>query len=726
MQSNYFSKKEDTSFVLRKASLHLTELTMRKSLTLWSRSIHLLFGLLLFTGVSFAQNDLSLTKTVSADSVGCGDTVTYTLIVINEGLTSVTGVTVCDTLPDDVILIGTKASSGSYNSSSGIWDIGSISDKTISDTLELVVVINGEGVFINTAEIKTMNEVDDDSTPGNTDYNEDDIATSCVSVPIRICPTLSDTVRMEAPPGLTNYQWFDGVTLLSADSIYFATAAGSYTWTADSVISGCSAGLCCPIVLKEECFDLALLKTYISTSNLSVIDYAPTGLTLVPDGLWFAGPNNTAVAALSPGTGLPVGGLDGGQSTSVDIQFTVDSPLAAGKTLTNFAEIGFAFGDTFTFVEDVDSDPDSFNDDVYLIDNYIDGNGRNGGDEDDHDAASVTVESFDLALYKVLAPSQVSPVAPGGYVTFRIYVVNQGDITADNIELIDYIPSDMTLADGNWAASGSNATRILNAGDELPVGGLASGETVWVDILLQINTSLASTISDITNYAEISSATDGSGNPQTDVDSDPDQDATNDVTLSDNNIDGNGKNGGDEDDFDGAVVEVAVFDLALVKELATGQSSMVAPGDTVTFTVTLFNQGDISTSNLSVIDYAPTGLTLVPDGLWFAGPNNTAVAALSPGTGLPVGGLDGGQSTSVDIQFTVDSPLAAGTTLTNFAEIGFAFGGTFTFVQDVDSDPDSFNDDLYLIDNYIDGNGRNGGDEDDHDAASVTVESFDL
>ncbi|MBK8704930.1 MAG: hypothetical protein IPN33_16055, partial [Saprospiraceae bacterium] len=57
--------------------------------------------------------------------------------------------------------------------------------------------------------------------------------------------------------------------------------------------------------------------------------------------------------------------------------------------------------------QDEDSTPDSNPDnDLYLQDNHIDGNGLEGGDEDDHDQATVIIEAFDLALVKLLAPAR--------------------------------------------------------------------------------------------------------------------------------------------------------------------------------------------------------------------------------------------------------------------------------------------------------------------------------
>jgi len=108
---------------------------------------------------------------------------------------------------------------------------------------------------------------------------------------------------------------------------------------------------------------------------------------------------------------------------------------------------------------------------------------------------------------------------------------------------------------------------------------------------MRVDNPFTVTPDDATNYAEISSA-DDDGDPSTpappDADSTPDNDPVRD-----------GLNGGgspldsmpasDEDDQDPVTVEI--FDLALQKRLSVGQSQYVAPGDVVSFDITVSNQG---------------------------------------------------------------------------------------------------------------------------------------
>ena len=446
----------------------------------------------------------------------------------------------------------------------------------------------------------------------------------------------------------------------------------------------------------------------IAAGNIQVTDYIPANMT-------FVGADNPGwTLAGAKATRTLAGTLAPGASTSVNIVLTVNAPLAANTVIQNWAEISAATDDNGNPQVDIDSNPDGNNDDLYLVDNDITGNGKQGGDEDDHDQATVTVQPFDLALYKQLANGQSAQVKPGDKVTFTISVVNQGLVTAANIQLVDYVPAGMTfvLADNpGWSASGANFVTTLP-------GTLAPGATASANVVLTVNNPLAANTK-LVNWAEIAAATDDAGNPQEDIDSNPNQ-VNEDKFLVDDDITGDGKNGGDEDDHDKAEVVVEPFDLALFKQLANGQSMMVEPGDNVTFTITVVNQGAITATNIEITDYVPANMT-------FVGASNPMWSfAAGKATRTIAGPLAPGASTSIDIVLNVNSPLASNTEIINWAEISDAQDLNGVSQPDIDSNPDDVNNDLFLEDNYIDGDGKNGGDEDDHDRASVIVEPFDL
>ena len=69
---------------------------------------------------------------------------------------------------------------------------------------------------------------------------------------------------------------------------------------------------------------------------------------------------------------------------------------------------------------------------------------------------------FDLALIKTFATGSSTPLVSGSSVTFTITVFNQGTLTASGIQLVDYIPTGLTLNDPSWTLSGSMAFKTLS------------------------------------------------------------------------------------------------------------------------------------------------------------------------------------------------------------------------------------------------------------------------
>jgi len=266
--------------------------------------------------------------------------------------------------------------------------------------------------------------------------------------------------------------------------------------------------------------------------------------------------------------------------------------------------------------------------------------------------STVTVNSapckFDLALK--LTTTQTLPVRPGDIVPFTITVCNQSNITVETLELTDYIPAGFSLADPTWIAgtdghtgvSASKTFSIANGG--LPGVGLVGNQCLEFTINLEVNSH--ANPDDFTNYAEITNAIDEYGNTE-DSDSEPATDSPWELSVGcgdadDDNMDGKGENyyfePQDEDDHDPACVDI--FDLALKKvETSTGPYKF---GDPVTFTYTIYNQGNIAATNIEVTDYVPSGFSYDPalNADWTQSqtttPNTVITTPLNPGENTTV------------------------------------------------------------------------------------------
>ena len=129
--------------------------------------------------VNFGVADLSLEKDVSNSTPEYGSNINFIVTVRNEGPEAAAGVEVSDVLPSGFTFISASASKGTYNSGTGLWQIGDLAlNETV--TLNMTVRVNTSGSYTNTAEVVTSLILDPDSTPNNHDPDEDDQASVTV------------------------------------------------------------------------------------------------------------------------------------------------------------------------------------------------------------------------------------------------------------------------------------------------------------------------------------------------------------------------------------------------------------------------------------------------------------------------------------------------------------------------------------------------------------------
>ena len=288
--------------------------------------------------------------------------------------------------------------------------------------------------------------------------------------------------------------------------------------------------------------------------EVGINDYIPSGYTLNdPD--WNSVSASLATINLMEGDGIiPTGGFMPNTCITVPITVNVISGLDLDN-YKNYAEISSALdsGGT-TAADDVDSTPGSNTAEENSVmpgdpdDNNLDGLGPEfGSDEDDHDPATIPI--FDLALIKTVTSNP--PYSVGSIVDYNISIFNQGNQTANNIEVTDYVPCglDFVSADNPGWTYDSNTREATM--------------TITTSLMPSITpriVSISLTVSDIDdncegenyiNFGEISSFTDEMGDPQIDWDSTPDNDVNNDGNVED---DVNDNTNGDEDDHDPAEI----------------------------------------------------------------------------------------------------------------------------------------------------------------------------
>ncbi len=169
--------------------------------------------------------DLSLTKSVSNAAPAVGASINYVLSVTNASGSALTatGVTVQDMLPAGFAFTGASGF-GSYNSSTGVWTVGSIPPGTTRTlTITGTVTATAGATITNIAEVSASSAFDFDSTPGNGAAGEDDYDTASFTVSgTRVAGTPPTLV---CPVGSTVHDW-DSVSWTAG------TTSGSYALAA--------------------------------------------------------------------------------------------------------------------------------------------------------------------------------------------------------------------------------------------------------------------------------------------------------------------------------------------------------------------------------------------------------------------------------------------------------------------------------------------------------------
>ncbi|MDD1462208.1 phytase, partial [Dolichospermum sp. ST_sed2] len=117
--------------------------------------------------------DLELSQTANVNNPVIGNEVTFTLTLSNKGSLLANGIKVTDLLPQQFTFVSATPQQGTYNSQTGVWDVGEIAGNA-ARTLQITAKIAQSGALINRAEITAQNQVDFDSKPGNNNAQEDD------------------------------------------------------------------------------------------------------------------------------------------------------------------------------------------------------------------------------------------------------------------------------------------------------------------------------------------------------------------------------------------------------------------------------------------------------------------------------------------------------------------------------------------------------------------------
>ena len=525
--------------------------------------------------------DLALTKSIDNARPNVGDIVTFTIDLHNAGPDSATNVVVNDPLPAGLSLQTSTPSQGTYVG--GVWTVGTVSPG-VAQTLIITALVVSGNAQTNTATIGHADQFDPVTTNNSASATETpqraDLAITKTVNPT--APNVGDTVTYtvtltnKGPDTATDISVTDllpaGLTLVSATpslgsydsvsglwTIASLASGGQATLTLDAVVAGPTPQTNTATITGADQFDP--VKTNNSASATETPQQADLALTKsvsnptpnVGDIVTFTiqvsnhGPNTATNVSVSD---LLPAGLTFVSGTPSQGTYVAATGIWTVGTVTTATAPTLQIRATV-----VSSSTQTNTATIGQADQFDPNNANNSA------SASETPQQSDLAITKTV--SNPTPNV-GDTITFTVTLTNTGPNTATNVQVADVLPPGLTFVSATPSQGNYNSAAGL-----WTVGTVTAAVPQTLQILATVVSSTTQT-----NVASISHADQF----------DPD--------VSDNNA--------------SAIETPQHADLALAKSVSNATPNV---GDTITFTLTLSNDGPNTATDVQVTDLLPAGLT---------------------------------------------------------------------------------------------------------------------
>lgn len=576
--------------------------------------------------------DLQLTKSVSDATPDVGDVITYTLRVENLSGNTTDNVQITDILPSGLTFVSASPSTGNYISATGIWNLGATplspgDAETLSISARVRTGTAGQTIR-NRASIDNASKVDPDTA-----NNSSVVSVTVRYIDLAISKTASTTSPADGDPvsftvtvtnkgsvPATGVQVYDKLPVQLYNDVSgggsnvavtttFTDPTDSYSlsswmWTIGDLAVGASATMILNATVKipnggsSTFFNLAQIAAsdqadpfpadnaasvllgvtgtdieVVSKTASSLTPAAPTGG--VNDIVTYTivvrnnGPNDATNLSISEV--LPAGlSYVAGSATDDYTPPVGETDLTAYAANTGIWKLGYKAGGntifpvgavvTLTLQAEVTAPAGT------RITNTAAVNSLSGSDTvpgNNSQSVTITVSGTDLELTKTVSAPRPTV---GDAITYTLTVQNLGPYPAVDIEVTDVLPAGLTYL-SHTAGSYDPATGLWDLGP----GPLADGATTSLVITARVEDSAAG--QSLTNTAAISSQ----GTP------DP--------------VPGN--------NTASATLEVQESELSIIK---TVDNSTPDENASVTFTLTLRNNGPQEATGVQVTDFLPAGM----------------------------------------------------------------------------------------------------------------------
>jgi uncharacterized repeat protein (TIGR01451 family) len=584
-----------------------------------------------------ASADIAVSKGVDNAVPNVGDSVTYTINATNNGPNDATGIEITDSLPAGVTFVSATPSQGTYNPGSGVWTVGALLNGA-SASLALTVSVEQAGAIMNTATVTAEDQFDPVSQ-----NNESGVSINGQEADLAVTKTVDNakpdvgdvvaftiSVHNNGPSDATGVELTDALPAgLAFDSA--TPSQGSYddatgvwtvgTLTASGPTSTATLTLAATVTAAGAMTNTATVtgadqpdpNSQNNSDNASLNGNPLADLALVKSG----------PATVTPGDMIvyTVVVTNNGPSDAVNV--TVTDPTPAGLTFVDNTgacttaypcSIATLANGASATISTTYSVPANYSGASPIVNTASASSDTPDPDNTNNQGTVQTGVGPGNADLSIVKTGPVS-VLSGGAISYTLTISNNGPSPANGAIYSDDVPLGISGITASCAGETGGAACTVQptvSGNLVSgtIGTLPSGGGV----IVTINGTAPAGPATLDNTATIA--------PPAGV---------NDPDPSDNSS------------SIGTGVGVPMADLAVEK---TGPLQVVA-GATVTYTLSVTNNGPDSALAVSLDDPAPAGLSFI-----------SASTPCQAGFPCVLGDLPNGASTIVTVTFAVDAALA--------------------------------------------------------------------
>ena len=530
-----------------------------------------------------ASADIMVNKTVGNSTPNVGENVTFTIEAVNNGPSNATGVEITDALPSGLAFVSAVPSQGTYDSATGLWNVGALADAD-NAALDIVATVLVPGTLTNTATRTGGDQFDPDpsNNASSASINAQPTADLRVAKTVdNATPNLGTnvvytiTLTNAGPDDATGVSMLDqlppGLTFVSAAPSQGSYDAPSGVWTVGSLADAAAATLAITATVT-------LPGDITNTASVDTSDEFDPNTANNSGGVTVNGQSADIQIVKTVDNANPVAGdtvtftitaTNNGPSNATAIEMTDALPTALAFvsanpsqgsydsasgiwTLGSLAAAGAGATATLTIVATVEDYGGFTNTATVTASDQPDPNPANNSSS----VVVAPIANADLAVVK----SGPASVIAGQQIFYTLDVTNNGPSDAANVVLDDPAPSGLVFA---------FASPPCDGGFPCDLGTMPASTSVEVVVMFAVSSGASGTI---TNTATVGSAT-------------LDPNTANNTSAFDTDV-------------------VAQADVLVVK---SGPASVTA-GDAISYSVVVTNNGPSDANGTTVDDPVPAAI----------------------------------------------------------------------------------------------------------------------